>query len=286
MADVETATQVKITMSTLSEHDEVGRNVTSGLPARLLDRLAKAIDETDEQAAAARVAQLRTVYPGATPEELTDRLIYHKCRSTAVVGATTSGLAVIPGLGTVASLTFGIAADLGITFKMQAELVLEIAAVYGHRMAPNEKRRVVLTVTGLSTGATTIAHRMGNNISKRVTARVASKYVTKAVPFVGMAASASTNAALTYFIGKRAQAYFSLGPDQMHDWHTALPALTGIDREKLVEGAKTGGELALKAGGTAVSGARSVAGKARDTISRRNSPPANEGELIPVFDTP
>ncbi len=262
------------------------RNGESRLPARLLDRLAKVIDETDEAAAAARVAQLRAVYPGATPEELAERLIYHKCRNTAVVGATTSGLAVIPGLGTIASLTLGIATDFGITFKMQAELVLEIAAVYGHQMTPQEKRRVVMTVTGLSAGTTAVAHRVGNNISKRVTARVASKYVTNSIPVVGMAASASTNAVMTYFIGKRAQAYFSLGPEEMQDWHNVLPALTGVDREKLVEGAKTGGQMVVKAGGTAVSGVRAAAGKVRGTIRRRTSAPAGEDDHIPVIDKP
>lgn len=271
-------------MDELIKHENETTNGKSGLPARLVDRLAKVIDETDETAAAARVTKLRASHPEATAEELTEMLINHKCRDTAVVGASTSGLALIPGLGTVASLTLGIAADFGITFKMQAELVLEIAAVYGHQMTPEEKRRVVMTVTGLSVGTTTVAHRVGSNISKRVTARVASKYVTKAVPFVGMAASAGTNAAMTYFIGKRAQAYFSLGPEEMQDWRTFLPALTGLDREKLVEGAKAGGELALKAGDTAVTGIRTAAGKARNKISRRKRTPPDDGELIPVFD--
>ncbi|NJN54127.1 MAG: DUF697 domain-containing protein [Anaerolineae bacterium] len=259
------------------------------LPARLFDRLAKVIDETDESAAAERVARLQTVYPGATPEELTERLIYHKCRDTAVVGASTSGVALIPGLGTIASLTLGIAADFGITFKMQAELVLEIATVYSYEMTPEEKRRVVLMVTGLSAGTTAVAHRAGNNISKRVTTRVASKYVTKAVPFVGMAASASTNALMTYFIGKRAQAYFSLGPEAMQDWSAILPAVTGLNRENLAAGAKAGGQAMVKVGGVVANGARSgtsrVAGKARTTFSRKSSTAA-EDEIIPVFDKP
>lgn len=273
-------------MGELIEQNQASIPSKNGLPARLLDRLAKVIDETDEQAAAARVAQLKVVYPGATPEEWAERLIIHKCRDTAVVGATTSGLSVIPGLGTVASLTLGIAADFGITFKMQAELVLEMAILYGHHLTAEEKRRVVLTVTGLSAGATAVAHRAGNNISKRVTARVASKYVTKAVPFVGMAASASTNAAMTYLIGKRAQAYFSLGPEAMQDWHTVLPALTGVDREKLAAGAKAGGQAVVKAGGTAVAGVRTVAGKARLPLRRRQSSPPAEDEVIPVFEAP
>ncbi|HUM69113.1 MAG TPA: hypothetical protein PLK31_09745, partial [Chloroflexota bacterium] len=65
-----------------------------------------------------------------------------------------------------------------------------------------------------------------------------------------------------------------------------LPALTGVDKKKLVGGAKAGGQMALQAGGTAVSGARTAAGKARGIIRRRKSPPVNDGEFIPVFDNP
>lgn len=271
-------------MGELIIHEEEITNGKSRLPARLLDRLAKVIDETDETAAAARVVKLRADHPAESAEKLADRLIRRKCRDTAVIGATTSGLAIIPGLGTITSLALGIATDFGITFKMQAELVLEMAALYGHQMTPQEKRRVVMTVTGLSAGTTTVAHRMGNNISKRVTARVGSKYIAGSLPVVGMAASASTNAVMTCFIGKRAQAYFSLGPEQMQNWQTVLPALTGVDRGKLVEGAKAGGQAALKAGGTAVRGVRRAGRKARTTISRRKPAAPDVDELIPVFD--
>ena len=106
----------------------------------LMNRLAQAIDDTDEAGALARVAQIKEKHPDATAAELADKLILQKCRETAVVGATTSGAMLIPGIGTIAGLTLGIAADLGITFKMQAELVLEIATLYGHHLDPRRKK--------------------------------------------------------------------------------------------------------------------------------------------------
>lgn len=138
-----------------------------------------------------------------------------------------------------------------------------------------------MLVTGLSAGATTLAHRAGNNISKRVTARIASKHVTKAVPIVGMAASASTNAAMTYLIGKRAQAYFSLGPQAPEDWRATAAALTGLDKASLARGVKRGGALLMQAGSTA-------AGKARAAIPRRHKKQVTSptDDIIPVFDNP
>lgn len=264
------------------------------LADKVMDRLSQAIDDTDEQEAATRVANLRAKYPDESLEQLSNRLIVAKARETAVVGATTSAAMIIPGIGTIAGLTLGIAADFGITFKLQAELVIEIATLYGHPMTPEEKRRVVTLVTGLSAGTTTLAHRAGKGISKRVTARIGSKYVVRALPVVGMAASATTNAVMTYAIGKRSQAYFSLGPEAMKDWRLSAGALTGLNRELLASGAKTSGLVLKKAGGTAVTGVKKVGSTvvARRPRLRRNkeqsSLPDNniddyEDEIIPVF---
>lgn len=259
----------------------------SGLPGWLLNRLMKVIDETDEQAAAARVATLRAGQPETAVAEIADRLISQKRRATAVVGAATSGAALVPGLGTIASLSLGVAADFGVTFKMQAELVLEMAALYGHHLSPEEKRRTVLMVTGLSAGATAVAHRAGQNISRRLIARAGARSVVKAVPFAGIAASAGANAVMTHLIGKRAQAYFSLEPEARAEWRTGAAAITGIDRKSLTGGVKKGGATVVKAGGAAVSGAKRAARKVGSTLMRRQKPdePA-EDEIIPVFDKP
>jgi len=259
-----------------------------------MDRLAKTIDDTDEKAAASRVAALRAKHPDDTLDQLTNRLVFAKVRETAVVGATTSAAMIIPGIGTIAGLTLGIAADFGITFKLQAELVLEIANLYGHPLTPDEKRRVVMLVTGLSAGTTTLAHRAGKGISKRLTARIGSKYVVRAMPVVGMAASATTNAFMTYAIGKRSQAYFSLGPEAMNDWRLSAGALTGINRELLASGAKTGGSAIKRAGGTAVIGAKKAGSavasrrprfrKNKEKLALSDNNDNNyEDEIIPVF---
>lgn len=247
--------------NTLTETERPSR--TQRLANQLTDRLARAIDETDEAAAAARVVALRQANPDADLLELADILIKNKCNRTAAVGATTSAVAVVPGLGTISSLALGLAADIGITFKMQAELVLEIAALYDHNLAPDEKRRVVLFITGLSAGATTLAHRAGQGISTRLLARTGSRYIARGLPFIGMAASAGTNYVLTYAIGQRAKAYFSLGPEAMRDWRKSAGAITGVDRGLL----DSGKQFARKVGETAVSPFK----KARAAITKRRN---------------
>lgn len=238
-------------------------SLTRRMANSMTDRLARAIDETDEKAAAARVAALRQANPDANQLELADSLIKSKCNRTAVIGAATSAAAIIPGIGTVTGLALGIAADFGITFKLQAELVLEIAALHDYPLNPDEKRRVVLFVTGLSAGATTLAHRAGQGISTRLLARTGSRYVARGLPFIGIAASATTNYVMTYAIGQRARAYFSLGPEAMRDWRKGAGALTGVDQGLL----ESGKQIARKAGATAVAPFK----KARAAIANRRA---------------
>jgi hypothetical protein len=201
----------------------------------VLGLIDQAIDNVDEAAAAERVAALREADPEAMADELVELLVKQKCMQTGTVGAVTSGAALIPGLGTLVSLTFGVAADIGLTFKMQAELVLEIASVYERKLTPDEKRQVVLLVTGLSAGASQALRKAGERIAEKAGERLAQKSVTKAIPVLGVAASAGTNILFTYAIGQRAQAYFSLGPEAVGDWAESIRALTGVD-ERIVAG--------------------------------------------------
>lgn len=202
--------------------------------SNLIGYLTQTIDKADEQAAAERVAALRQAHPEATTEELVEMLIKHKSTRTGAVGAVTSGASMIPGLGTIVSLTFGVAADIGMTFKMQAELVLEIAAVYRHQLSSTEKRNAILLVTGISAGANQLLSQTGTRIAEKTTERLAQKSVTKAIPVLGVAASAGTNMLSTYVIGRRAQAYFDLGPEAVGDWAESVRAISGMDERKLI----------------------------------------------------
>ncbi len=197
----------------MSEIDSIEKETKKSKPKTkanvmgdILGLIEQAINNVDEEAAAARVAALRKAYPEASAVDLVELLVKQKCMQTGAVGAITSGAALIPGLGTLVSLTFGVAADIGVTFKMQAELVIEIASVYEHKLTPTEKRNVVMLVTGLSAGATQALRKAGERIAEKAGERLAQKSITKAIPVLGVAASAGTNILFTYAIGQRAQA--------------------------------------------------------------------------------
>lgn len=206
----------------------------SGVLENVAGLVVGAISKEDEEAAAKHVEGVRKKYPNASVDELAELLIKQKCLQTGAVGVVTSGAAIIPGLGTVVALTFGIAADIGMTFKLQAELALEIMAIYQHELSLVEKRNIVLLVTGISAGANQLLRKAGTKIAQEATERLAEKAVLKVIPFLGVAASAGANILSTYVIGHRAQAYFKLGPEAMGDWDESLRAITGVDEREVV----------------------------------------------------
>jgi hypothetical protein len=223
----------------------------------IVKTLFSAVSDVDLQAAIERVNQLKKKYPDAPPAELAQMIIREKCRRTGTVGAVTSSAGLIPGLGTAAAVTLGVAADIGATFKLQAELVLEIAAVYDYPLTEHEKQQLVMFVTGLSAGAGALSRRAGQTVAVKIGEKVAErtikKTVMKALPVLGVVASAGTNVLSTYIIGQRADAYFRLGPDAVGNWSDSLRAITGVDERNitvwLTDGGRSAGQLVADGAG-------------------------------------
>ncbi len=201
---------------------------------KVADNLISYVNDADPQIASARVESLRQKYPESSADDIADIIIRGKCLRAGSIGAITSSTSIIPGVGTVAALTFGAAADISLTFKLQAELVLEIAATYDYALTDNEKRVAILTVTGLSAGSDQMLAMAGETIAKQATERLTQKSISEAIPFLGVAVSGGTNTLVTYLIGRRAQTYFKTGPESMQDWSDSLRSLSGVDERLIV----------------------------------------------------
>ncbi len=200
---------------------------------RAVSALLQAASDADAAAAERRVAQLRRERPDSTPEQLVDHIIDIMCRRTAAIGAASSGAAIIPAVGTLASLTVGLATDITLTLRLQAEMVLEIAAAYGFPVEAIDRRKLVLLVTGTSVGTSALAERAGQRVTTRISERFAQRWLAHALPILGVAASAGINVVSTWVIGGRARAYFRDGPEAVADWRSGLRALSGLDERRL-----------------------------------------------------
>lgn len=203
------------------------------LCSRILEVVVRRVADADPLAAAARVQALRMAHPGETAAELVERLIKAKCGQTAAIGAATSATSIIPGVGTVLALTAGMAVDISSTLKLHTELVLEIAAARGKRLTEIERSEVILAVTGISSGFGQIGRQAARGLSGKTGELAARKWLSKALPVIGVAASAGTNVLSTYIIGRRADTYFNRGPEQMGNWKDNLRAISGVDEQKI-----------------------------------------------------
>ncbi len=235
----------------------------------LVNMLFNVVSDVDIETATQRANQLKIKYPDASPEELAQMLIREKCRKTGTVGAVTSGAGLIPGLGTVAATTLGVPVDIGATFRLQAELVLETAAVYNYPLTEQEKRQLVMFITGLSAGTAALSRKAGEKAAVKIGEKAAEetlqKTILKALPIIGVAASAGTNVLSTYIIGQRADAYFRLGPEAVGNWSDSLRAITGVDERKLTAWLAESGRAA---GQAIMTGAGRVAGAAAQSTQQ------------------
>ena len=174
----------------------------------LAGALTAAVARADENAARSRAIALREADPSAGAQVLAERLIRTRCRQAAAIGAVTSAAALMPGVGTLASMTVGVAADVTATLKLQAEMVLELAALYGVPLGEIDRKRVLFLVAGIGTGTAAVVGKTGRSLARAAGERLAGRWLTHALPLVGVAASAGTNAASTYMIGRSASLYF------------------------------------------------------------------------------
>lgn len=174
--------------------------------------LFKVIDSVDPDVVQATVEKARRANPNLSDKELAQKLTRDKAIATGAMGATSSLVALVPGVGTLAALGIGVTADLVATFRLQTELVMEIAYLTGHDLSPTERRNAVLAITGLGVGLDALAKRVGTKMAIEVSERYASRAVLKAIPVAGIFASAGVNVLATKIVGDRALAYFTGEP--------------------------------------------------------------------------
>ncbi len=232
-----------------------------GLADQVVNRMLRSVNDADAWAASQRVQRLRAQNPDAGVDELAERLIRQKAIQAGLVGAVTAGAALAPGVGTIASIMLGTAADVGVTLRLQAELTLELAALHGRELSQSEWRNAVMLVSGASVGAEQVMTEAGRQLARKASARFAGRGFLKAIPVVGVFASGGANVFSTYVIGTRANAYFSLGPEAMEDPAEILRALSGVDERKLADWTA---ESVRLAGGAIRRGAAAGGRKAAD----------------------
>ncbi len=235
----------------MSEAQQPSAPQENNFVAKFMQETIESMTKADEKEALTDVESLRAKHPNATTDQLAEMVIRRKCMEAGAIGAVTASPTLLPGLGTVIALTFGTAADLGMMYKLQGELVLQLINLYAPTLSLENKRNILMLVTGISIGTGRLLGEQGQEIaakaSRRLAARVngaaavevaeeaATGLFSRSISVVlGVAAVAGINIVTTYTIGRRAQAYLQQEPAAMEELGTSLRTISGVDERKLM----------------------------------------------------
>jgi uncharacterized protein (DUF697 family) len=173
------------------EENPVTRQISKALPFNWLF----VVDRVDLTKAINEVEKLQLQYPDETDSEIAHRLIVNKATLAAGTGLASS---LIPGF---AAALFAI--DLAATMSLQAELVYQIAAVYGFDVRDENRKGEALAVLGLALGGGQ-AMKIGGSFATRA----GLVGVLRNIPMAGAVVGLGTNAVMTYSVGYAACRFY------------------------------------------------------------------------------
>ena len=178
----------------------------------------------------------------AEPEEPTprarrraaDRIIRRYGRLAATSGGATALAGIVPGLGTAVATLGGGLADTAVCMKLQVNMCMCLAAVYGYEITSEDTRHLVylIAATGAAeragvTGTMRVGSKAGVKILrqylkgsalqavkqafKKVGVTFTRKALEKTIPFgIGVVFSGTANYWLTRFVGGQARKWFEI----------------------------------------------------------------------------
>lgn len=171
----------------------------------------------DAEMAMQRVQKLKAKHPEMDLDALCEILIQTKCKQGALVGVCSAGPAMLlPGWGSLASVLLGSVADLTLTTKLEVDLALEIACLYGlwdvYCMDSTARRAFLLHVAGLEgldaepkEEDEKATREAGERLATRATEEVGKASLLKFVPILGATVGAGTNVVGIFVVGRRTQ---------------------------------------------------------------------------------
>ena len=193
-----------------------------------------AMRRTDRALARKRVARLRAAFPDASNERLFKLLVRNKCLQAGAIGALTAITGAIPGIGRMASFAFGSIADSALVSALQAELVIEIFALYDMELPEHGEKVAILGIAATNLGADEIAREASRWMTLRAGRLIGARWLKRAWPIANIGASAATNIAITYAIGNRTRALCQIRDATVSDWPELFRRVALIDQNTMM----------------------------------------------------
>lgn len=179
-------------------------------------------------------------------------LLRRHCLRAAGIGAATAAAEAIPGLRHALGFVFGELLDAKFLTAIQRELVDDVFRLYRFKLTPKLHNALVEKVQIVGVGASVAGDAMVRRLLRESFGRAGSLVMSRALPIAPIVGSALSNAAVTYAIGKRAQAVARLRDAPLLGMPDVVRAFTGVDERRVLAWSATAVRNSLSAVGRAI----------------------------------
>lgn len=172
-------------------------------------------------------------------------LLRAACVKAAGVGALSALVGAIPGAGVLLRFALGELADAAAVGAIQEKLIEDTLTLYELPLPEPLRKPLIAQISALGAGASLGVDAIGRRILGRFGSKLGGTVFGRVAPLVGVLTSALGNAATTYAIGRRAEAFAKMGAAPADSLVDAFRAFTGVDERRVWEWSVTATKEAL-----------------------------------------
>lgn len=162
-------------------------------------------------------------------------LLRTACVKAAGVGALSALVGAIPGAGVLLRYALGELADMAAVGAIQEKLIEDTLALYELPLPEALRKPLITQISALGAGASVGVDALGRRLLGRFGSKLGGGVFSRVAPLVGVLTSALGNAATTYAIGRRAEAFAKMGVAPAESLVDAFRAFTGLDERRVWE---------------------------------------------------
>lgn len=161
-----------------------------------------------------------------------DKIIKRYSKQAALIGSATALTGIVPGIGTIVAQVVGTTADTAVSMKLQVDMCLCLADVFGYDITDEDVRHLVFLISvagslekvgsdiGFSVGSKAGVRMLRQYLQgaalqtikqmfRRIGITFTRKALEKSIPFgVGVVIGGGANYALTRYVGREAKKWF------------------------------------------------------------------------------
>lgn len=160
-------------------------------------------------------------------------LLRNACIKAAGFGALSALVGALPGAGVLLRFAIGELADVAAITAIQEQLIEDTLTLYELPLPEPLRRPLIAQISALGAGASLGVDAIGRRILGRFGSKIGGTVFSRVAPLVGVLTSAVGNAATTYAIGRRAEAFAKVGAAPADSLADVFRAFTGLDERRV-----------------------------------------------------